>query len=253
MLAVKRREGIIALLNDEKSASVSLLSEKFNVTEETIRRDLTVLEKSGRLTRTHGGAFIEVGVRNTVDVNIREMSHVKGKKKIAKACRTLIKDGDTIFLDPSTTALFVAKAISDLRLTVVTNSLLVAQELSDKDNIRLIMTGGNIIREYMCFTGQYANMILKELFFDKAFISSRSICLSAGVTDSYEGISELRKTVLSHSNESYFIGDNTKFGKVSFMKVCEISDFNAVITDKKLSDAWRDYMYENNIEYIYCE
>ena len=143
MLAVTRKSEIKDIVLEKKSVTVTELAKIFSVTEETIRRDLKQLESEGFLTRTYGGAFIQDGVENNIDLSIRETAYLKNKQAIASRCRELIHNGDSIFLDSSTTTLTIAKAINDMRLTVVTNSLMIINELCDKANIHLIAIGGN--------------------------------------------------------------------------------------------------------------
>ncbi len=241
----------MSILHEKKSVKVSELSKKFKVTEETIRKDLAALAKEEKLTRAYGGAFIQSGVQNTVDVNIRETAYVDSKKKIARSCKNIVENGDTIFLDASTTALFIAKAIADLRLTIVTNSLLIAHFLSEIENINLIVIGGKLNRNYMAFTGQYTNNIVNQMFFDKSFISSRSVNIGQGATDSSETLSEIRKNIVKQSNECYLVVDKTKIGNVSFLKICDLSDLSGIITDKELDKNWIKEINNKKIQYIH--
>lgn len=151
MLAVTRKSEIKDIVLEKKSVTVTELAKIFSVTEETIRRDLKQLESEGFLTRTYGGAFIQDGVENNIDLSIRETAYLKNKQAIASRCRELIHNGDSIFLDSSTTTLTIAKAISDMRLTVVTNSLMIINELCDKANIHLIAIGGQLYSEGKSF------------------------------------------------------------------------------------------------------
>lgn len=154
MLAVERRACIKETIQEQKSVAVSDLARRFDVTEETIRRDLKVLEAQGVLTRTYGGAFIQGGAINEVDVTLRETSYVEAKRQIAAQCLQLIRNGDSIFLDSSTTALEIARAIRDMRLTVLTNSLLIADVLSHSESIRLQVIGGVLQPQSMSSWGR---------------------------------------------------------------------------------------------------
>ena len=162
MLAVERRACIKETIQEQKSVAVSDLARRFDVTEETIRRDLKVLEAQGVLTRTYGGAFIQGGAINEVDVTLRETSYVEAKRQIAAQCLHLIRNGDSIFLDSSTTALEIARAIRDMRLTVLTNSLLIADVLSHSESIRLQVIGGVLQPQSMSFLGEAALAALED-------------------------------------------------------------------------------------------
>lgn len=252
MLAVTRKNKIKDILNEKKSITVTELATIFEVTEETIRRDLKVLEDEGFLTRAYGGAFIQSGSENNVDISIRQVAYTDSKHAIARACKKLIHNGDSIFLDPSTTAFFIAKEISDMKLTVVTNSMLVVNQLSSCQNIRLVTVGGTFSKDHKAFLGSIACNQMENLYVDKAFISARSVSIENGVTDSAEELSTLRKIVISRSNESYLAADYSKFNKTSFIQVCELEKLTAIITDRVLDAQWQDYLESVHTAYISC-
>ena len=145
MLAVTRKTKIKEIILERKSITVLELAKRFSVTEETIRRDFKQLEDEGFLTRTYGGAFIQDGVANNIDLTIRETAYTENKQNIAEKCQNIINNGDSIFLDSSTTALQIAKAIKNMRLTVSSNSLLIINELCEKENIHLVTLGGTYL------------------------------------------------------------------------------------------------------------
>lgn len=250
MLAVTRKLKIKEIIQEQKSVTVSALSKKFSVTEETIRRDLKALEKEGTLNRTYGGAFIQDGVQNDINIEIRETVYIKEKNIIAEKAKKLISNGDSIFLDGSTTALFICNTIKDMRITVLTNSLKIMNSLSESENISLITVGGKFYKKNMDFIGAKAIETIQSYFLDKAFVSCRSLSIENGITDSNEYISEIRKTVISRSAKSYVIADNSKFNKTSFLKVSDFSDIDGVITDSPLDKDWNNFLNKNNV-YVY--
>lgn len=252
MLAVTRKNKIKDILIERKSITVTELSKTFDVTEETIRRDLKFLEDEGFLTRTYGGAFIQTGVENTVTVELREVAYTKSKEAIAKECRKLIHNGDSIFLDASTTALFVAKAISNMRLTVVTNSLLIVNQLTDFENIRVVCIGGTYSKDYKAFQGNITIQSLNNLYLDKTFMSCRSLSMEHGISDSSEGQAMIHQKLLQRSNEVYLIADYSKFDKTSFIHICDFESLTGVVTDKVLSQEWKDFLLKKKTAFISC-
>ncbi|MEG1741342.1 MAG: DeoR/GlpR family DNA-binding transcription regulator [Acetivibrio sp.] len=252
MLAVTRKNKIKDILIERKSITVIELSKTFDVTEETIRRDLKSLEDEGFLTRTYGGAFIQSGVENNVNLELREVAYTKSKDAIAKECRKLIHNGDSIFLDASTTALFVAREICDMRLTVVTNSLLIIDQLSDLDNIRLVCIGGTLSREHKAFQGNSTIQALNSLYLDKTFMSCRSLSMEHGITDSSEGMAMIRQKLLNRSNEIYLIADYSKFDKTSFIHICNFDNLTGIVTDKVLNQEWKSFLLKKNTNFIFC-
>lgn len=252
MLAITRKSQIKDIVLEKKSVSVSELAARFSVTEETIRRDLKALEDEGFLTRTYGGAFIQDGVENEVDLNIRETVYEDSKRVIAEKALELIHNGDTIFLDNSTTAFFIAKAIQDMNLTVLTNSLLIVDFLSKHKNIRVICIGGQLNHKSMSFIGRSTQMVLGYYFVDKAFISCRSLSLQHGITDSNEDSAAIRQSLLNRSNKVYIIADYSKFNKTSFVNICDYSAIDGIITDYPFTDEWITLLTENNVEIYQC-
>lgn len=253
MLAVKRKSIIKDLVLENKSVTVVDLAKKFGVTEETIRRDLKALESEGVLTRTYGGAFIQSGVINEVNIAVRETFLIENKQLIANKCSTLVHNGDSIFLDCSTTAYYIAQAIKDMRLTVMTNSLKITNLLASYQNIRLITVGGILDHDNMSFTGKNVVDVIDTYFFDVAFISCRSLSLEHGITDSEEQKAIIRKLVAEHSNKVYVVADLSKFDKTSFIKICDFSDIDGIVVDKKLNQDWHSYLSEANVALYECE
>ncbi|MDV4149944.1 DeoR/GlpR family DNA-binding transcription regulator [Clostridium sp. AL.422] len=247
MLAITRQSQIKDIVLEKKSVTVTELSQRFSVTEETIRRDLKILESEGFLTRTYGGAFIQNGVNNSVDLSIRETTYLQSKQSIASSCLKLIHNGDSIFLDSSTTCLYIAKAIKEMRLTVVTNSLLIVNELCDNNNIHLVCIGGNYTPSDKAFNGFITQLNLETLFFDKSFISCRSLSIVNGITDSLEQMAKVRQAIINRSEEVYVVADFSKFDKTSFIHIANFDKISGIVTDRKLNDNWVDFLKSNNV------
>lgn len=250
MLAVERRRLIQDLINEKKSVSVSELSRRFDVTDETIRRDLKHLEEEGNLIRTYGGAFIQSGVENAIDVKLRKSVYISEKETIAMRCRSLVDNGDTIFLDNSTTCLHIAKALGDMQITVVTNNLMIINLFSTSENIRLVSIGGQFDRAEQAFYGTIAIKTLCQHYFDKAFISCRTLSLENGITESTDRWADLRHVVTERSDKRYLVADHTKFGQTSFVKIGGFDRFTAIITDKLLDEVWHEAILKYGCEII---
>ncbi|GAQ25899.1 MULTISPECIES: DeoR/GlpR family DNA-binding transcription regulator [Tepidanaerobacter] len=252
MLSIERQNGIKEILAEKKSVTVAELSKLFNVTEETIRRDLNSMEKEGLLIRTYGGAFIQEGTLNEIDYSLREANHVKSKKTISEKCTKFIQNGDSVFLDSSTTAAYVAKAISKMKLTVLTDSLKIISMLSNCDNIKLIGTGGEFSQRSMSFIGPGAINSIKQYYVDIAFISCRSISLDNQITDSNEYLAEVRRHVIERADRTFVIADFSKFGRTSFYHICNFQQIDSIITDKTLDENWHTTLAKYNVK-IYDE
>ena len=142
MLAIDRRNEILEKVQRDGSVRVTELSQRFDVTEETIRRDLEKLEAEGRITRTYGGAVLNKGTKEDLSINIRETFNQEDKNRIARKVVELINDGDSIMLDASTTTMYVARHLKNKSgITVITNSLRVPMEMAGNTEAEVIVAG----------------------------------------------------------------------------------------------------------------
>lgn len=248
MLPITRKKKITNIIKEKKSVAVTELSREFNVSEETIRRDLAQLEKEGVLTRVYGGAYIVDGVQNDVDINLRKNIFSESKEKIANICSGLIENGDSIILDSSTTSLYIAKKIIDKNITVITNSLQIAKVLEEADNIKLIMIGGSYDSKTLAFYGRNAELFAQKYFADKVFVSCRALSLEKGIMDSNEHVSEMRRVLLNQGCEVYLVADFSKFDRIAFIHFADFKEIHSIITDKKLGDQWYSSMGEKGIK-----
>lgn len=241
MLAIERRSAIVKVLEINGSAMVGDLSSQFNVTEETIRRDLANLENSKKIRRVHGGAYLLKGIEQTVPVELRRRFFVEEKKRMAKLCLNMIEDRDTIMLDCSTTALVIAQEIRDVKkaVVVITNSFDIVQVLGGCDFVSVICLGGAFKAETSSFRGHMALANLKEFYADKAFVSCTRVHLSFGATDNVESEAKIRATMLAHSQKRILIADNTKFNSVAIYKLAELEHLDYIVTDSEFSEEWK--------------
>ncbi|WNF38841.1 DeoR/GlpR family DNA-binding transcription regulator [Bacillaceae bacterium IKA-2] len=253
MLPIARKNKIKEIIVENKSVTVAELTSLFSVTEETIRRDLKQLEDDGFLSRTYGGAFISEGVQNDVDVSIREYIHVEGKRKIASKCLSFIKNGDSIFLDASTTSLVIASMLKDRKLTVVTNSMNVVNALAQSRHVNIVVIGGTLSKSSLSNLGRNAEFNMKNYFFDSAFISCRSVSIQHGITDSNEQQAGVRKLAAEHANHVYLVADYTKFDKTSFASICWFDQINYIVVDQVLSEGWHSFLKEQNLTIYECD
>lgn len=233
MLAIERAEYIQSILEKNKVAMVTDLSRDMGVTEETVRKDLEKLEKQGKLSRVHGGAYLNEGYGNETPTTVRSKILQKEKSLVAKQCMSLIRTKESIFLDGSTTALQLAKKLSSFgeKLTVITNSLIIAGEVASNPSIRLILLGGEFNRDMEAFEGQSVLDQLKGCFIHKAFISSAGLSLEAGVTDSTREEAELRRQVLRQAKTRIFLADTTKLGRNGVYVIGSLEDLDYLVVN----------------------
>lgn len=251
MFGVQRRTKILSILNDKKSLMVNEISSIFDVTEETIRRDLKLLEKQGSLIRTHGGAVLPDDIKEEVSIKVREGINTGGKDAIAIKAAELVNDGDIIILDASTSSLYMAKYLKNkIGLTVITNAARVAIEFADCDNIKVISTGGILRNKSLSFVGRVSESALKGYYANKLFFSSKGFSPKRGITDSSEEEAEVRKVMINQSEKVIFLCDHKKFGKMGYVNTAAISDIDTIICDIELPDEWNDELKETGLEII---
>lgn len=231
-MVAERRSQIARMLQQHGTVRVAMLSEIFDVTEETIRRDLEELEKEGILKRTYGGAISRRGTGIELPFAAREEKNRDEKVKIARAAAELLEDGDTIILDASTTALFVARQLPAApRLTVVTNSVRVVLELAAHPNVTVIGLGGQLRERSLSFVGPQAERALAAYHVDKAFLSCKGLTPTEGMTDSNELEVELKKRMVEAAAAVIAIVDSSKLGYVAFARICPLEQIARIITD----------------------
>lgn len=234
MFGEERRLKIAEIISKDKSISVSELSKLFNVSESTIRRDLHVLEEKGFIQRTHGGAILNAGTHYEPAFFEKEDVELEAKRKIGKIAASMIEEGDSIILDAGTTTLEIARNLKNMKLTVVTNSPLIAIELSKHEDIELIMTGGIQRWRTKALVGPIAEMVIRQFKVDKAFIGTNAISFEDGLMTPDLIEANTKKAMCDVASEVYIVADHTKFGKKSFVKFADIKDITAIITDDEV-------------------
>ena len=254
MLAIERRKGILERLKAAGSITVSELSSYYKVSEETIRRDLSRMESDGLLEKTYGGAFIKDGMHQEVPFSVRNVAHVREKEMIGRRAGELVEHGDTIFLDASTTALNVGKSIlGKQNLIIITNALNVAYRLVDVPEIKIITIGGTLRRTSLTNVGRAAEDAIVNYYADKAFFSCDGVDRDHGITDANENEAEVRKAMLHQAKQRILVADHTKFDRTSFVLIDKFDQVDTVITDRPLTEEWRRFFENKNIEYICTE
>ncbi|TXC90571.1 DeoR/GlpR transcriptional regulator [Metabacillus litoralis] len=247
MLVAERHRKIVDVVNEKLSVRVTELSKIFKVTEETIRRDLEKLEKENLLRRSHGGAVSIQDEQTEVSYTEREITNAAQKRAIAIEAVKLIEPGDQIVLDASTTAWYMAKEMPDLPLTVLTNSIKVAVELSKKEQVRVISTGGMLQPKSLSYVGPLAERSLNMYHVNKAFISCKGVHIDAGLSDSNEWQALLKKQMMFIADQTILLADSTKFGVRTFAQIKEIQNIGRVITDDSIDDSYSRALEEKGV------
>ena len=232
---VNRREIIIKRLKENKKVEIDDLSEELNVSKMTIRRDLKYLESIGVANLISRGAIASV-VSNIEKVddtlNTRTLKNIKEKKMIAKCASEYVKDGDVIFLDASTTVYEMCPYLENKKITILTNSIRIAQYFNLTEDIMVILTGGVLRFGTLSLIGSDSEETIGKYNTNKVFISSRAVSISNGVTDVNIFEINTKKIAIQNTKEVILLMDSSKINNVSLQKVCEIEEISKLITNK---------------------
>ena len=254
MLAIERRNAILEKLQAERRVVVSELSQIYKVSEETIRRDLEKLENDGFVIKSYGGAVINENANVDLPFNIRNKRNVISKQKIAEVISSRIKDGTSIMLDASSTAVYIAKALKERKnLTLITNSIEILIEMFDTPNVNVLSTGGAMREGSFALVGPQTDKMLKSYHVDVAIVSAKGFDLETGMTDTEELHANNKKTMLHAGREKVLAVDSSKFGKTAFTEIGTLEDISMVVTDAKPDEVWLQAFKEYGIECIYPE
>lgn len=252
MLAIERRREILARLGAEGKVIVSELARDFDVTEETIRRDLEKLDHEGLAAKTYGGAVARQSSLLDLPYNVREGVSVAEKERIAEHIADLIQDGERILLDPSSTALYVLKKLkSKKNLTIITNSVKILLELADKQDWTVLSTGGSLKKGALSLGGSSAEKMIASYHVDTAICSCKGIDPELGITDSNEQDCLIKQAMLASAERRILAVDAGKFDKKSFVRVCGLSDIDILVTDSAPDEKWQRFCVEQGIHLVY--
>jgi len=252
LFAHERQHQIMELLHEHRSVKVADLIKKFQVSIETVRRDLEYLEREGMLKRVHGGAVLE-------EINSRELSfmdrqnkHLEAKKELAEYAARYIIEGQSIALDVSTTNTEFAKVLAKKfeKLTVLTNSLPIVQELASKSNFTILLAGGIVRNQEMCVVGDMAEAFISQFHIDTFFMSMSGISLTNGLTDYGIGEVQIKQRMLKSAQKAIVLADSSKFDVISLLKVCDFNQVDKIITDSRINPKIMDKYLNQGIEVI---
>jgi DeoR/GlpR family transcriptional regulator of sugar metabolism len=234
----ERATDILEKLREQGRVSVSELSQELGVSQVTVRADLQALADRKLIVRTYGGAI--PASRGLADLSLarREQLHAVEKARIGQAGADLVSDGDAIFLDISSTALAISHHLRSRRqLTVITNSLAVAQDLMDATGVTVVMAGGIVDRETASLGGTMGLDCLRAFNIQKGFFGLHGISIGEGLTAVSTGLAEARQVMIQMCRQVIAVLDASKWGKVGLVSFASLQDVDCIITD---SDAPTD-------------
>ena len=227
MLAIERRNAILEKLQVERRVVVSELSALYDVSEETIRRDLDKLENDGYAIKSYGGAVINENSNLDLPYNVRKNTNVLGKQKIASLIGEM--------------------------MTVITNSLEIALELLETPGCNVISTGGLATGSSFALVGSVTDKTIRSYYVDKAIISCKGINMYAGFTESDERHANNKASMFYMAKTKILAIDSSKFNKIAFAKIGDLREISRIVTDKKPEEEWLQKFEELGVECIFPE
>ena len=247
MLAKERQHKIYNIIKNDGAVTTSKLVEIFNVSLETVRRDLLYMEQCGQLLRVHGGAVAKKGMKTFLDLKERNKEYSKQKQSLAAKAVEFVSDGDIIAVDAGSTAISFAEALrgrfSDL--TVITHSLDVFNILCDEFNV--ILCGGRYIQSEKTFYGSVTLKTLESLHAQKAFIFPSAVSLEFGICDFQDDLFMVQKQMMKSSDKIFILADSSKFEKKALLKIDDMNPRYTYITDSDLPEELVQLYSENKL------
>lgn len=251
MLAAERRRVITERIRAAGQVAVSVLSAEFQVSEETIRRDLEWLEKEGIATRRYGGAVLTGNDRVAPPYAIRKNTNVELKVGLARQLAKLIKDGDTLMVDESSTAAYAIRSIRHLHnITLVTNSLELPVEMIGQDSWHIISTGGSLKPDVLAHVGPHALRTVTSYNARFAIFSCRGINSQLGLADSDDAVVQIKRAMIRSSDCAILLADHRKFDRTGFVALGSLDMVNKLITDRIPSMEWQERLEQCGVELI---
>ena len=237
-IPAERQKKMIEYIVAHTSAQIHELSEQFNVSEATVRRDLDELDRQGALRRTHGGAIKmdrSTSYEHMYSEKIGLMAHEK--QRIAQRAAQMVRPGDTVMIDSGTTTFFIAQALSaHENLTIITNDLYIAFQTPIHPSSTLIVTGGMRRQGRQELVGTVPENFIRETRVDIAFIGVDGIDMTGGVTNANFAEVGVKRLMLKAGMRSVIAADHSKFGRVALARICELSEADTILTDNGLEE-----------------
>ncbi|MEG0453574.1 MAG: DeoR/GlpR family DNA-binding transcription regulator [Coprobacillus sp.] len=242
----ERHTKILELLTEKDKVEVTKLSELFNVSQVTIRKDLDQLENKGLIVREHGFATLN----STDDINNRLAYHYDMKQKIARLACESIKDGETIMIESGSCCALLALEIAHTKkdITLITNSAFIADFIRKVSQMRIILLGGEYQHESQVVVGPITRKCIESFFVDKFFIGTDGFSENSGFTGNDYMRSETVRDMAKQAKQVIVVTDSSKFHQVGVVNLLPIQDIGCVVTDGDIPQDCEEYLISKNVE-----
>lgn len=251
MLAAERRRVITERIKATGQVVVAALSAEFQVSEETIRRDLEWLEREGIATRIYGGAVLTGNDRVAPPYSIRKNTNIEPKVAIARQLAELIQDGDTLMVDESSTSAYAVRALRQKKnITIITNSLELLREMTDLDTWHIISTGGSLKSDVLAHVGPHALRTVASYHTRYAIFSCRGINEQLGLADSDDAVVQIKQAMIASCDCTILLADHRKFDRTGLVALGKLELVDKLITDCAPSAQWQERLKNSGVEIV---
>lgn len=236
MLSEQRHRMILKVLEERRSVTVTELTELLDISESTARRDITILDKAGKLVKVFGGAVLADNVYLSSEPTVAQKSEVnkEEKKRIARYAVSLIRNQDFVYIDAGTTTGYMLDFLENRDVTFVTNAVAHAQRLAAA-GMKVILVGGTLKTSTEAVVGTSAVLMLKDYHFSIGFFGANGISRTAGFTTPDANEALVKKTALEQCKKAYILCDHSKFNTVSSVTFAAI-DAGVILTDESMDE-----------------
>ena len=229
------------------SVTMEELRDKFGISMNTVRRDISELVRPGYIQKVYGGVKAEDRTPALVPYAIRSSTPSSAKQAICFQAAQMVKDQDIVFIDSGTTTVHIVEAIKDKNITIITNNIEVMVQALKYENIRLIVVPGEIHRSTHSITGEESAHYLSLMNTNIAFMAATGAS-QTGVTNSSPLEYSIKKAAVAHTEKAVLLVTGNKFGVTSLYTYAKLEQFHAVITDSGIPDAYREMMKDLQVE-----
>lgn len=244
-----RHASIIDILQLQGSVSVADLAERLEVSEVTIRKDLTTLERQNKLYRTHGRAIPISPYIGDRHINEKEKQAVLEKRAIGKTAASIVKEHDSILIASGTTILYMAKELADsVNLTIISASVSASSLLSQNKDVDVVQLGGLVRESSVSVVGSFAEDMLRYFNCNLLFMGADGVDLEFGVTTTNMMEANLNRMMMDAAQKTVLLVDSSKFGKKGFSKICDCDKVDRIITDEKIPQIYLESLQDLGIE-----
>jgi DeoR family fructose operon transcriptional repressor len=245
----ERQHRISEYLQKAEFASLEEIARHVEASVSTVRRDLTLLETSGMVRRTHGGARVAVPRSDEFAFSARDTHQLAEKEAIGRACADLIPPNQSVILDAGTTVYHVARYLESKAPQIVTNSLPVANLFASANRLEVVLSGGVIYPRLGVLVGPLAVEAFKKIHADVAIMSAGGLSLE-GITNSHGLLIDIQRAMIQAAQKVIFCLDHTKLGRRSVLPLCDLDCVDTLVVDAAAPPEFIDQLQNRGIEVV---